>query len=217
MTFCSKFTTTVTGWWDIFGDSWGLMSMEKQQSADRLQWGVSTQSRSFHPVCKTTISLLNMERKVLFRILAKRLTSSWQTSMLTPLYPVPLVMQNTRGSQLHWPRSSRTQKEPGDLAVMWVDSTNTYGTAPHNLVNYTLKAYHIPQKVQQITTTRHFKNGLHLWQIYYKLTGTWNRDWVYRLVIPFAATMNLQLNQWRSPDGELSSGVQHVSVRAFRC
>lgn len=40
------------------------------------------------------------------------------------------------------------KRNQGYLAVLWLDLTNAYGTVPHKLVDHTLKAYHVPQKVQ---------------------------------------------------------------------
>lgn len=34
----------------------------------------------------------------------------------------------------------------GELAVIWLDLANAYGSMPHKLVQLTLEKYHIPEK-----------------------------------------------------------------------
>lgn len=99
-----------------------------------------------------TISLLNVEGKAFFGILAKRLTQFLinnkyiDTSVQKGGVPgVPgCIEHNTVISEV----IKDARRNQGDLAVLWLDLTNAYGTVPHKLVDYTLKAYRIPQKVQ---------------------------------------------------------------------
>lgn len=52
-----------------------------------------------------------------------------------------------------------TKRDPGDSAVLWLDLTNASGSVAHKLVNYTLEACCVSQKVQLFFQNyfRHFK------------------------------------------------------------
>ncbi|KAK0139943.1 hypothetical protein N1851_023143 [Merluccius polli] len=41
------------------------------------------------------------------------------------------------------------KRNHGNLAVLWLDLTNAYGMIPHNLVETTLKTYHVPERFQK--------------------------------------------------------------------
>ena len=40
------------------------------------------------------------------------------------------------------------KENKGDLAVLWLDLVNAYGSMPHKLVELTLQKYHVPEKIQ---------------------------------------------------------------------
>ncbi len=42
------------------------------------------------------------------------------------------------------------KKNRGDLADLWLDLTNAYGTIPHKLVELMLKTYHVPECFQKL-------------------------------------------------------------------
>ena len=37
----------------------------------------------------------------------------------------------------------------GELALIWLDLVNAYGTLPHQLIYITLQKYHLPDKVRK--------------------------------------------------------------------
>lgn len=84
-----------------------------------------------------TISLLNVAGKIFFEILSKRLT----TLLLANNYTNTVYVRWT-------PKDAKWNK--GDLAVLWLSHTNVYGMIHHKLVETTSKAYHIPNKFQQL-------------------------------------------------------------------
>lgn len=45
---------------------------------------------------------------------------------------------------------SEARESGGDLAVLWLDLTNAYGSIPHKLVEVVLEKYHVPQKVKHL-------------------------------------------------------------------
>lgn len=44
------------------------------------------------------------------------------------------------------------QEARGDLAVLWLDVTNAYGSIPHGLVELTLQKHHVPRNILSWTT-----------------------------------------------------------------
>ena len=42
------------------------------------------------------------------------------------------------------------KKNRGNLAVLWLDLTNAFGTIPHKLVDLMLKTYHVPEHFHKL-------------------------------------------------------------------
>lgn len=90
-----------------------------------------------------TISLLNVEGKLFLGILAKRLT----TFMVDNGYMDTSVQKGgisgVEGCLEHTSIITKiikdVKKNRGDLAVLWLDLTNAYGTIPQKLVDLTFK------------------------------------------------------------------------------
>ena len=100
------------------------------------------------------ISLLNVEGKVFLAVLAKRLTSYLIRNKYIDTSVQKGGMPGMSGCLEHTSvltqiiREARQNK--GDLAVLWLDLTNAYGTVPHKLVEITLQKYHVPNHVQEL-------------------------------------------------------------------
>lgn len=101
-----------------------------------------------------TISLLNVEGKIFFSILAKRLTSYLlknnyvDTSVQKGGVPgfSGCIEHTSAISQLI--REARVNKR--DLTVVWLDLANAYGTIPHQLIEESLEHYHVPESIQKV-------------------------------------------------------------------
>lgn len=105
----------------------------------------------------------------------------------------------------------------GDLAVIWLDLTNAYGSIPHKLVEVTLERYHVPQKVKQLILDYYSKFSVRV------SVGTLSSDW-HQLevgiisVTLFALGMNMLVKSAETEcRGPLSkSGVRQPPIRAFK-
>ncbi|KAL3972927.1 tetraspanin-7 [Sarotherodon galilaeus] len=91
-----------------------------------------------------TISLLSVEGKIFFSIVAKRLTeyllknSYIDNSVQKGGIPkVPGCLEHTGVNR-------------GDLKVLWLDLANAYGSIPHKLVQQALNQYYIPEKFRNL-------------------------------------------------------------------
>ena len=111
-----------------------------------------------------TISLLNVEGKIFFAILAKRLTS-----FLTGNSYIDTSVQNQgvpgfSGCVEH--TSAITQlirdakKWRKDLTVVWLDLANAYRSIPHQLIYKALQHYHVDGRIQKIINS--YLDGIHL-------------------------------------------------------
>lgn len=95
-----------------------------------------------------------MESKIFFSVIAKRLSNFLlsnryiDTSVQKGGIPgVPGCLEHT-GVVTQLIREAR--ESGGDLAVLWLDLTNAYGSIPHKLVEVVLEKYHVPQKVKHL-------------------------------------------------------------------
>ncbi|XP_052268662.1 uncharacterized protein LOC127870041 [Dreissena polymorpha] len=80
-----------------------------------------------------TISLLNVEGKIFFADLARRMT----TFLTTNQYIDTSIIREAKVNA-------------NDLTVVWLDLANAYGSIPHKLIEEAMKHYHIPEHIQGI-------------------------------------------------------------------
>ncbi|XP_052223957.1 uncharacterized protein LOC127839609 [Dreissena polymorpha] len=151
-----------------------------------------------------TISLLNVEGKIFFAILARRLTSFL-----------------TGNAYINTSLISEAKKGRKDLTVVWLDFANAYGSIPHQLIYTALRHYHVDGHIQKIITR--YRDGIKLrltvgdqltrWQKLEKgiVTGCTVS------VVLFIMGMNLLINaaqrETRGPKTE--SGIYLPSSRGF--
>lgn len=171
------------------------------------------------------ISLLSVEGKIFFSILARRMTDFLlknkyiDTSMQKGGIPgVPGCLEHT-GVVTQLIREAREGN--GDLAVLWLDLANAYGSIPHKLVEAALDHYHIPLKIRNLILNYYENFRLRV------TSGNVTSDW-HRLekgiitgctvsVILFALAMNMVVKAAETEcRGPLSkSGVRQPPIRAF--
>ena len=100
------------------------------------------------------ISLLSVECKVFFSIVAQRLTKFLlgngyiDTSVQKGGVPkTPGCIEHT-GVVTQLIREAREGK--GELAVLWLDLANAYGSIPHKLVEISLVRHYVPDKIRDL-------------------------------------------------------------------
>ena len=108
-----------------------------------------------------SIFLLRTESKIFFSILSRRLckyllkNNYIDTSVQKggiPGFPGCLGHTGVVTQTLREAREGR-----GDLAVLWLDLANAYGSIPHKLVEEALKRHHVPGKINELILG-HFDN-----------------------------------------------------------
>ncbi len=95
-----------------------------------------------------SIALLNVEGKIFFSILAKRLTtyliSNGYIDTSCQKAGAPGFPGCVEHSAVIWEQIQRAKRERGDLHVVWLDLANAYGSVPHQLIEYALDFFYIP-------------------------------------------------------------------------
>ncbi|XP_052224708.1 uncharacterized protein LOC127840340 [Dreissena polymorpha] len=104
-----------------------------------------------------TISLLNVEGKIFFAILARRLTSflTGNAYINTSVQKggVPGFSGCIEHTSVITQLISEAKKGRKDLTVVWLDLANAYGSIPHQLIYTALRHYHVDGHIQKIITS----------------------------------------------------------------
>lgn len=104
-----------------------------------------------------TISLLNVEGKIFFSILSQRLSDYLlKNQYIDPsvqkggIPGVPGCLEHS-GVVTQLIREAREGR--GNLAVLWLDLANAYGSIPHKLVEVALERHHVPCNIKTLIFT----------------------------------------------------------------
>ncbi|TWW71600.1 hypothetical protein D4764_16G0000970 [Takifugu flavidus] len=171
-----------------------------------------------------TISLLSVEGKVFFSIVSRRLTefllknNYTNTSVQKGGIPgVPGCLEHN-GVVTQLIREAHESK--GELAVLWLDLTNAYGSIPHKLVELALHLHHVPSKIKDLILDYYNKFRLRV------TSGSVTSDW-HRLEkgiitgctisVLFVLAMNMVVKAAEVESrGPLSrSGARQPPIRAY--
>ncbi|XP_060083178.1 uncharacterized protein LOC132562453 [Ylistrum balloti] len=172
-----------------------------------------------------TISLLSVEGKIFFAILARRMTKYMTSNEYIDSSVQKGGIPGFPGCIEHTSAITQLIREAkinqGDLTVVWLDLANAYGSVPHQLIFKALEHYHIPDHIQKIVKS-YFSN-IRLRFTVREITTSWQaleKDIVTGCtisVILFVMGMNLIIKaadrETRGP--KTSSGVRVPPNRGF--
>lgn len=123
------------------------------------------------------ISLLCVEGKIFFKIVSQRLTdfllknSYIDTSVQKGGVPgIPGCLEHT-GVVSQLIREAKESR--GDLATLWLDLTNAYGSIPHKLVETALTRHHVPVAITNLILD--YYNNFQLRVTSRSITSAWQR------------------------------------------
>ena len=131
------------------------------------------------------ISLLNVEGKIFFSIMASRLTEFVMSNQYVDISVqnggIPGVPGCIEHTSMIWEAIQRAKRSRLSLYVVWLDLANAYGSVPHQLLWKTLEAHHVPQPVIHIL--QEYFSGF---MTYYKVgsSGGWNSYGVHDFSFP---------------------------------
>jgi len=113
----------------------------KQDKAKRLE--------EFRP-----ISLLNVEGKIFFSVLANRLTEYLlqngyiNTSIQKAGVPgFPGCLEHV---SMIWAAIREAGSHKGNLDVIWLDLANAYGSVPHQIIDYAMEHFWVPEQLRRV-------------------------------------------------------------------
>ena len=107
----------------------------------------STAVNQFRP-----ISVLNVEGKVFFSVLARRLANFLQANGYVDSSIQKAGIPGFPGCLEHvsciWAKIIGAKKDKGNLHVVWLDLANAYGSVPHGMLYFALEFFHVPGKLR---------------------------------------------------------------------
>ena len=172
-----------------------------------------------------TISLLNVEGKIFFSVLGKRMTTYMTSNSYVDTSIQKGGIPGFSGCVEHTSVISQLIKEAketkGDLTCVWLDLANAYGSVPHELIKTAMSHYHIPAHVVNIINS--YFGDIKLRFTYNDITTKW-QDLERGIVtgctispILFVMSMNLIIKaaerETRGP--KMQSGIYIPANRGF--
>ncbi|KAL2078851.1 hypothetical protein ACEWY4_024595 [Coilia grayii] len=125
-----------------------------------------------------SIALLNVEGKIFFSILAKRVTSylvsNGYIDTSCQKAGVPGFPGCVEHSAVIWEQIQRAKRERRDLHVVWLDLANAYGSVPHRLIDYALEFFYIPVCIRAMVS-KYFAD-LQMCCTHQNFTTSWQRQ-----------------------------------------
>ena len=123
-----------------------------------LQWRIATEiniPKSKNPDCNNIkdfrpISLLNVEGKLFFSVLSKRVEKHIFSNSFIDTSVQKGCMANIPGCWEHmsvvWDQLKTNKADHSNVSAIWLDIANAYGSVPHQLLFFALRRYGVPEK-----------------------------------------------------------------------
>ena len=100
------------------------------------------------------ISLLNVEGKIFFSVMAARLTKYLMENKYLDVSVqkggIPGVAGCVEHATMIWDAIQRAKTEKRELDVVWLDLANAYGSVPHEMIQLALEMYHVPKNIRNM-------------------------------------------------------------------
>lgn len=123
------------------------------------------------------IALLNVEGKIFFSVLAKRMTNYLLHNNYIDTNcqkaGVPGFPGCVEHSTMIWDQIQRAKRDKTDLHVIWLDLANAYGSVPHQLITYAMEFFHMPTCIRNMTAC--YFNNLQMCFSTQDFTTGWQR------------------------------------------
>jgi hypothetical protein len=130
------------------------------------------------------ISLLNVEGKIMFGILAERMSSFVLENGLINTYVQKAGIPGSPGCLEHasiiWHTIQECKKLRRNLSVVWLDLANAYGSVPHALIEFSYGVPVDPRKGEElfIAILQQLQHALYNCTVHHQLAelGGWNTN-----------------------------------------
>ncbi|GFO39082.1 reverse transcriptase [Plakobranchus ocellatus] len=117
------------------------------------------------------ISLLNVEGKIFFSVMASRLTKypTENGYIITSVQKggIPGVSGCLEHATMIWEAIQRVKSD-----VVWLDLANAYGSVPHEMIQLALRMYHVPEVIQVML--HDYFSGFHM----RSSTNSYTTNWI---------------------------------------
>lgn len=210
---------------------WRLMRLAWEQGIIPKAWrragGVlipkekdSTDINQFRP-----ISLLNVEGKIFFSVIAQRMTSYLERNNLVDTTIQKAGIPGFSGCLEHtsmiWHQIQTAKKEKSDLHVVFLDLANAFGSVPHNFLWSSFDFFRIPGTITHLV--QEYFQDLQLCFTMPDFTTTWHHMEIGIMagctISPLAFTMAMEViiraSKWVVGGKRLKSGVRLPPIRAY--
>ena len=171
------------------------------------------------------ISLLNVEGKIFFSVMATRLTSyllaNGYVDTAVQKGGVPGIAGCLEHGTMIWEAIQKAKEGRRNLDVIWLDLANAYGSVPHQMIQMALTMYHVPKEICQMLRT--YFDGF---QMRFS-TAEYTTDWinlevgiamgctVSPILFVMAMQMLLKATESKAIPAELGGGCQMPPLKAF--
>ena len=112
----------------------------------------STTINQFRP-----ISLLNVEGKIFFSVMAARLTSYLLENKYLDVSVqkggIPGVSGCLEHATMIWDAIQKAKTGRKNLDIVWLDLANAYGSVPHDMIQLSLQMHHVPLNIREMLRT----------------------------------------------------------------
>ena len=171
------------------------------------------------------ISLLNVEGKIFFVVLASRLNKYLLTNEYIDTSVqkggIPGIAGCLEHGNMIWEAIQKLKLTKKDLDVIWLDLGNAYGLVPHQMIHLSLHMYHVPAEISSMLGT--YFDGFHMRFTTKDFTTNWTRLEVGIAigctVSPVLFILSIQLllkaTEGKSNFVELGRSCQMPQVKAF--
>ncbi|GFO45642.1 reverse transcriptase [Plakobranchus ocellatus] len=135
----------------ILRSAWKNIKISKEwMTAEGVYIPIEQDSRGINQF--RPISLLNVEGKIFFSVMASRLTKHLTENgyIKTSVQKggIPGVSGCLELATMIWEAIHRAKSEKLNLDVVWLDLANAYGSVPHEMIQLALRMYHVPEVIQ---------------------------------------------------------------------
>ena len=160
----------------LLRNMWERKSVAKRwEMADGIYLSKDKKSETFGQF--RSISLLNIDGKIMFGIIAKRIISFVRNNgyvdesvMKAGITQIPGCVEHTYAI---WEEIRSAKEEKSDISVIWLDLANAYGAVPHAMLCYDAQCHFFwfPNELQKMIMS-YYNN----FQMRFT-TGTFTTDW----------------------------------------
>ncbi|RXN17451.1 hypothetical protein ROHU_008023 [Labeo rohita] len=216
---------------DVLRFLWRLMKVVWQKQAIPTAWRraggilIPKEKDSVDISQFRQISLLNVEGKIFFSVVARRLTAYLEKNHFIDTMVQKAGIPGFSGCLEHlnmiWNQIQSAKKDGRDLHVVFLDLANAFGSVPHNLLWTAFHYFSVPEVITRLVKS--YFQDLQLCLTTDECTTAWQRVEIGIMagctISPLAFTMAMEViiraSRWVVGGQKLKSGLRLPPIRAY--